>query len=336
MKDPALRLLVLFTQVMAVMAAAAQTTPVQAPTPTATASRTRTPTATATSTPTATRTPTPLPLVADANCDGRGSAADFCAAIIVSGDETRFASCAGAEPFRGRPLSEQDFLPLFHDIFDTFAAPWTPTPTRSSTVTPTGRATGTPSRTLPPTASATASATSTDTPPPTPTPTPTATRVPTLTGTPTATRTATPTRTPSASPTPTGLAYQLSGDWFADWTGQFCFLDGQPFDRLTDTTYRVTAIDDRLDIEIVGGVRLGRGLPLDANGSVQTRYRVFDQRVCLITGVPEEFVFDYMFTFRTNGTGTATAHWTYGFNTNCAVCEVTDTATLRRVAGPGG
>jgi hypothetical protein len=53
-----------------------------------------------------------------------------------------------------------------------------------------------------------------------------------------------------------------------------------------------------------------------------------------VTGVLEQYVFDYTFTFRPNGTGTATAHWTYGFNTNCAVCEVTDTATLHRVAGP--
>jgi hypothetical protein len=125
----------------------------------------------------------------------------------------------------------------------------------------------------------------------------------------------------------------LSGDWFADWAGRICYLNGQAFDALDDTTYRVIAVDGRLDIEIVDVARLGRGLTISSNGTVETQFRTFSQNLCF--GVPAEYVFDYTFTFRTNGTGTATAHWTYGFNTNCAVCEVTDTATLIRVAGPG-
>jgi hypothetical protein len=320
------------------LTAQAQSTPIQAPSLTPSPTRTRTPTQTATPTATSTATSTPIPLVADANCDGRASAADFSAIVIVSGDDSRFPGCADADPFRGRPVGDPDFLPLLHDIFDTFAAPFTPTPTRSPTVTPTGRGTLTHTRTAMPTTTPTrtASRTATPTRSPTDTPTETPTPVPTRTLTQTLTRTPTATRTPTPTATPTGLAFQLSGDWAADWTSQICYLNGVPFDALRDTTYRVTAIDGRLDVEIVDGVRLGRGLPIDATGGVQTTYRIFDQRTCLVTGVRQEYVFDYTFTLRTNGTGSARAHWTYGFNTNCAVCEVTDTATLRRVAGPGG
>jgi hypothetical protein len=278
------------------------------------------------------------PLFADANCDGRGTAADFCAAIIVSGNPAKFPACTYADLFRDRGLSDRDFIPLLADIFDTFAAPWTPTPSPSSTITrtPNGTRTSTPTLprtptpTAPPTSTATASRTATETPSPTPTPT----RVPTRTPTQTLTRTATATRTATSTPTPTGIAYQLSGVWVAHWTGQICYLNGQEFDRLRDTTYRVTAVDGRLDIEILDGVRLGRGLLLDGNLTVQTTFRVFDQRVCLVSGVREELVFDYIFTFRTNGTGAAAVHWTYGFNTFCASCAVDDTATLRRIAGP--
>jgi len=275
-----------------------------------------------------------MPLIADANCDGRGTAADFCAAIMASVDASKFPACRGADSFRGRPLIDRDFIPILADIFSTFAAPWTPTPNPSATITRTPNGTNTPTRTAPLTPSATASGTATVTPSSTPTPTPTDTSVPTLAPTQTATPTATATRTARATPTPTGIAYQLSGNWVAHWTGQICFLAGQPFNYLQDTTYQITAVQGQLDVAILNGARLGAGLPLDDTLTVHTTYRVLDQRVCPVTRVPEEYVFDYTFTFRTNGTGTATAHWTYGFNTNCAVCEVNDTAILYRVAGP--
>jgi hypothetical protein len=226
---------------------------------------------------------------------------------------------------------------VLHDIFDTFSPRFTPTPTVSPTVTPTPGVTNSPTRT----AVAGTTATPTPTPSPTATSSPTNTPTATPTLTPTAADTATstptlsptPTRTSTPSPTPTGVAYQLSGDWFAHWSGQICFLNGQPFRHLEDTTYRVTAVDGTLDIQIVGGARIGRGLQLDGNSTVVTRFTTLDNTVCL--GVQPEFVFDYTFTFHTNGTGTASADWSYGFNTNCAVCSVTDHATLQRVTGPG-
>ncbi len=278
------------------------------------------------------------PLVADVNCDGRTSAADFPAAIFVSADGTRFPACADADSFRDRTLTDRDFLPLLHDVFGTFNAPLTATPTASTTVTPAG--TMTPTRTpvrtgaATPTETPTSSPTRTPTPTATDTPTPTNTFTPVATNTPTPTHTPIPTRTLTPSPTPTGIAYQLSGDWFANWAGEICYLDGKPFTQLSPTTYRVTAVDGQLDIEIIGGARLGRGLALDANNAVQTRYRFLSDNVCPLTGVKEEYVFDYTFTFQTDGTGTAMATWSYGANTNCATCTVTDTATLRRVAGP--
>ena len=136
------------------------------------------------------------------------------------------------------------------------------------------------------------------------------------------------------TPTPTGIAYQLTGDWVASWTGQICYLNGQPFTSLQPTTYRVTAVSGTLDIQIVNGARIGAGLTLDSTLSVATTYAVFDQNVCPATGVPEQYAFDYTFTFNLNGTGSATAHWTYGFNTLCVQCSVKDTATLHRIAGP--
>lgn len=318
--------------------AAAQSTAVHAPTLTPTPTRTVTPTVSPTPTRTPTHTPTLPPLVADANCDGRGTAADFCAAIIVSGNAALFPACSYADSFRDRDLSDRDFVPILADIFDTFATPWTPTPSPSSTITPTpnGTPTATPTapRTPTPTSTATASMTVTETPSTTPTPTPTATHVPTRTPTQTLTHTATATRTATTSPTPTGVAYRLSGDWAANWGGQICYLNGQAFTSLQDTIYHVTSVAGQLDIQVRNGAIIGRGLTPDANGTVQTTYRVLDQRVCVINGVFQEFVFDYTFTFHVNGTGSATAHWTYAFNTNCATCEVTDSATLVRVAPP--
>jgi hypothetical protein len=317
--------------VVHVGSATAQSTPVHAPTLTPSPTRTSTPTVTAT--PTYTATPTPR-LLADANCDGRSTAADFSAAVIVSGNAARFPACTGADSFRGRSLSDEDFVPLLADIFDTFATPFTPTPTPSPTITPTANGTNTPTRTVRPTTTATASATATQTPSATPTPTATDTSVPTATPTHTLTGTATATRTATQTPTPTGIAYRLSGDWAANWGAAPCFLNGQPFPGLQDTVYRVTAVDGQLDIEIVNDARLGRGLSLDAGNTVETTYKVFDQRVCPNSGVLEQYVFDYTFTFGLNGTGTATAHWTYGFNTFCVQCEVNDSATLLHVSGP--
>ena len=212
-------------------AAVAQSTPVHAPTLTPTPTRTPTPTAPPTPTRTPTSTPTPLPLIADANCDGRGTAADFSAAIVVSGDASKFPTCVEADRFRDRGLSARDFIPILADIFATFAAPWTPTPSPSPTITRTPNGTATPTRTSFPTA--TASATATATPSSTPTPTPTNTRVPTFTATQTLTRTATATRTPTPTATPTGIAYQLSGDWAAHWGLQEIFFKEAGDEQLT-------------------------------------------------------------------------------------------------------
>lgn len=314
--------------------AAAQSTPVHAPTLTPSPTRTLTPTASPTPTRTQSPTPTPLPLIADANCDGRGTAADLSAAIIVSGNAAKFPACAAADRFRDRGLSDRDFIPILADIFDTFAVPWTPTPTPSFTITRTPNGTSTPTRTSLPTSTATASATKTLTPSATATPTRSNTPVPTFTATQTVTRTATVTRTPTATPTPTGLAYRLSGDWAANWGGAICFLNGVPFISLQPTVYHVTAVDGRLDVEVRNGARLGRGLQLDSNNTVIASYTVFDQRVCPNSGVLEQYVFNYAFTFRLNGTGAAAAHWSYGLNTFCVQCTVDDTATLVRVAPP--
>ncbi len=310
--------------------AAAQSTPVHADTPTQTATRTPSVTVTPTATRTPVATPTLKPVLADANCDGVGSAADFTAAIRVSADENALPTCRGADLFRGQQLSMASFLPLFHDIFDSFAAPWTPTPT------PTGRtATPTPTRAVTATASATATRTVTPTRTPSPLPTATATNTSTVTPTPTPSRTTSPTRTltPRPTATPTGLAQRLSGDWFANWNNTVCFLDGQPTYRLQDVVYRVTAAPrGQVDIGIVRGDQvepLARA-PLGPDGVV--RFDVTDRGAVPCFGVFPEFVYEYVFQFQLVGTGNAVAHWTYGHNTNCAVCTVDDQATLRRVS----
>ena len=306
--------------------------PTESPIPSATPLHTRTlfPTFTGSPSPTPspTRTP-PSPFIADANCDGTASAADLLAAIMVSYDTSRFPGCRGAESFRGRPLTENDFLALFNDLFATFAVRWTPTPSATRTVTRT--ATRTHTRTATPLVSATPTPTAT----PTATPTVTSTPLPSLTRTPSRTGSATPTRTATPAPTPTGLAYQLSGQWAANWGNQFCFLLGQPFLSLQDVVYQVTAIDGQLDIEVVDGERIGRGLTIEAGNRVRAVFTAGSGHICRITQVEQRFRFDYAFTFNLNGTGTATASWSFGVNTNCESCQVTDSATLRRISGPG-
>ncbi len=278
-------------------------------------------------------------LVADANCDARPSAADFVAAIIVSADETQFPSCADAGPFRGRALSDADFLPILHDIFGTFTARWTPTPTLSRTATRTGTVTRTPTPTVPTPALPTATATSSPTPSPTAsatfTATVTPTRAPTNSPTRRPSRTPTQTRIPTPTATPTGVAFQLSGKWFADWTSQVCFLNHTAFAALAPTTYLVTALDGELDItDTATGARLGRGLALQPDGSVEARFSTGSGMFCTLTNVEEQYDYDFTFTFHTNGMGTAMVTWSYGANTFCATCTVTDTAVLTRVAGP--
>lgn len=302
------------------------------PEPTNTRTRTPTPTPTATALPTATPTSS---LLADANCDRVGSAPDLSAAIIVSVEPEQFPGCRGADQFRGRSLTDIDFLVIYQDLFATFDARWTPTPTASPTVsrTPTRTATRTPTAVVSPTRTPTASATQTATA----TPTRTATALPTLTRTVTFTPTPTRTRTPTPSPVPTGIAYQLSGDWRADWGSSLCFLLGRPFFALQDVTYRVTALDGRLDVEIVGGARIGRGLEIERNGTnyvVRTRYTADGADTCRLTGVLLQYRFDYTLTLRLDGRGSATATWSYGENTNCESCRVDDAATLVRVSGP--
>ena len=122
-----------------------------------------------------------------------------------------------------------------------------------------------------------------------------------------------------------------------DWANQvisICFSpSGEPFFYLPDGTYRVTAVNGQLDIAVVGGATLGRGIPVDSDGTVHFTYRTSSgQPPCF--GIEPEFVFDFTFTFNTNGTGNGSAHWTYGTNTNCFVCDKTDTAILRRTALP--
>jgi len=309
----------------------------QTESPTATSTRTPSPTISATPTATASLTPTPLFLIADANCDERPTAADFVAAITVSTDPTRFPDCPDADTFRGVALSDRDLVPIEHDIFGTFNPPYTPTPTASPTITRTGTRTATPTATRRTTVTPTATASPSLTPSPSPTITPTP--IPSNTPTVTFTRSATPTRTPSVTPTPTGMAYQFTGTWVAGWTGQICYLAGQPAFALVPTTYQVTAVGGQLDIQIVGGAYIARGVNVDSNGVAAFLYSVFSQNFCLVTGspVPAQFAFEYVFDFNLNGTGTATADWTYGHNPNyfCAVCgPVHDTAQLHRTSGP--
>lgn len=275
-------------------------------------------------------TPAPLP-AGDINCDGATTAADCVAAALVSDDGARFPECAAADPLRDQPLTDADILALLAGVFDSLAPRWTPTPsaspttTRTPTITATRAPSATPSRSPTPRPSATATATETATPTPT--------LAPTHTPTSTNTRPPTATRTPTQTPTPTGLAYRLSGKWFANWTNNLCNLAGQQSIYLSDATYQVTAVDGRLDIQVVNGQRIGAGLQPDANGTVQFTYRVSTSNICF--GKAEELVFDYTFTFQLNGVGSATANWSYGLNANCAVCTVSDSAFLQRVAGPG-
>jgi hypothetical protein len=132
------------------------------------------------------------------------------------------------------------------------------------------------------------------------------------------------------------VVYQLSGDWFVDWANPItaiCFdPNGQPFFRLVDTTYRVTAVNGQFDISIIDGSSLARGVPVQADGTVKFQYRAGSGTLCL--GREPEFVFDITLNFNLNGTGTGSAHWTYGFNTNCFVCDKADTAVLLRIARP--
>jgi len=97
--------------------------------------------------------------------------------------------------------------------------------------------------------------------------------------------------------------------------------------------YRVSALGGQLDIQVVNGAFIGRGVSVDSNGVAVFSYSVYDQSLCF--GTPPQFVFKYTFDFNLNGTGSASVHWTYGNNTNCAVCAVDDTATLLRISGPG-
>lgn len=307
------------------------------PLPTATRTITLSPSPTPTQTPLPSVTPTATPLLlGDANCDDRASAADFTAIVLVSADGFQLPTCVRANPFRGRPLTEQDFLPLLHDIFDTLAAPFTPTPGLTATITPTRTRTATstptpmrPTRTRTP--SLTPLPTNTATGTPTDTPTPVPSRTPSLTAT------ATPTRTknPTVTPTPTGIAYALSGDWFANWTNQVCFLGGVPYQSLGDVVYQITAIAGTFDIALKNsGEILARGVPLRPGGNFDFTFQTGSGKFCF--GTEAQLFFHYVFQLNLNGTGQATVRWTYGFNTNCAVCQVDDTATLVRVAPPGG
>jgi hypothetical protein len=256
----------------------------------------------------------------EVNCDGLISVADITAAILVSAEPARFPDCSDADEFRGEPLTPADLAYLTGNVFFAFETPWTPTPSGTPTET----------RTAPPTRTSTTAPT--PTPPPTETatarPPPTSTRTPAPTGTPTPTRTATITRTP------TGLAYRLSGEWAANWGNQICYLAGVPSGSLLDTVYVVTAVNGLLDIDVKGGQQIGRGLELRPDGSVAFRYTITES-LCPGSGRPRRFVFDYTFTFRLNGTGSATADWSYGLNSFCAECTVSDAAGLLKVGGPG-
>lgn len=281
---------------------------------------------------------TVLALVDDVNCDQRGSAADFTAVMIVSGDDMQFPDCTGAAPYRDRLLTDDDLLPIFHDLFMTFEPRATPTASASPTVTPTGNptATGTPGSPTPVPFTATATTTGTPTASPSLTPTRTFTRTPAPTRTGTATQVPSATRTRSPTRTPTGLAYQLSGVWSANWTNLSCFGGGTNFGHLPDTSYRVTAVNGQLDIADVNGLILGRGLSLDSQGSVHSTVTLDSGKVC--ENNPSQallYVYNYVFTFHTNGTGSATADWSYAQGTFCNQCQISDSATLTRTAPPG-
>ena len=278
-------------------------------------------------------------LVADVNCDEVGSAADFTAAVLVYGDDSLFPRCDGAGPYRDRPLTDEDLLPIFHDIFMTFA----PRPRRTATASASATPTVTPTRSggpASPTPTLAASATATVSATPTPTFTATPTPVPTRAFTSTATATHLPsaTRPPPPTATPTGIAFQLTGTWAATWTGPLCYLNGTPSPQRLPASFRVTAVAGALDIADASGAIVGRGLPLNPDGSVKAHLTVDSGNLCknaLPPGVPEFFVYDYTFILRTDGTGTASANWSYAKDTFCTECEVTNSATLTRTAGPG-
>jgi len=107
--------------------------------------------------------------VADVNCDGATTAADFVALAIVSDDGTLFPECVAADPFRNQPLTDEDFLPLLVAVFDSLSPRWTPTPSASPTITRTPTITATRTSTPRPTASPTPGATPSRTPTPPPT-----------------------------------------------------------------------------------------------------------------------------------------------------------------------
>ncbi len=287
--------------------------------------------------------------VPDVNCDSRVSAADYTAAITVSYDEQRFPGCGPADDYRGRLLVDADFVPITRAIFSFFDAPWTPTPTatrlptrtRTSTRTRTATRTPTATRTVTLTRTVTQTRTVTSTPSPAPTNTVTPTRTPTSTPTPASTSTITQTRTPTITRTPTGIAQRISGRWAADWQNNICFLAGQPFTRLFDVIYRVTAINGDLDIVAETpngqpGQIIGRSLDIEnPEGSspyqVLARLTIETPEFCPNGGRRLDFVFNYTFSFGLDGFGQARAEWTYASGSFCATCSVIDFANLRRI-----
>jgi len=274
---------------------------------------------------------------ADVNCDGETSSADVVAAVVVSYDAGAFPDCTAADPYRGRVLTEDDLLGIEREIFNFFDTPLTPTISRTPTIsgTPTQTRTATATfDTRTPTRSRTPSSTRTGTV--THTATPSQTETPAVTATQTVTPSRSRTLTPSVTRTPTGVAARLAGDWNANWGNTICFLNGTPFTSIADVTYRVTALNERLDIVTTGGLVIGRGLVVAPDGSVDPPpFIVPTGEQCQISGRPLQFEFDYFFTFSLNGTGTGSATWSYGKDSFCAVCSpVLDQATLVRVSGP--
>jgi hypothetical protein len=128
------------------------------------------------------------------------------------------------------------------------------------------------------------------------------------------------------------VAQQLSGNWFVDWANQttaICFdPGGRPFFYLRDAFYRMTAVNGQLDVTTTDGTILARGVPIGNDGTISFRYQTGSGDVCL--GVESQYVFDFVFTLHTNGTGSGSANWTYGANTFCFVCDKSDTAVLTR------
>jgi hypothetical protein len=265
----------------------------------------------------------------------------------VSYDETLFADCEPADDFRGRPLVDEDFEAITREIYDFFDEPFTPT-----IGTPRDTRTRTPTRTVTQTRTITQTRTQTNTPATTPTPsrtttrtlTPTPTR--TATGTSTITRTLTVTTTPTATRTltrtvtrtPTGRAQQLTGEWFANWGNTVCQVADRPPQLrpfIPDVTYRVTARNNLIDIETTGGLVIGSGLPVAADGTVDPPpFTVFSGENCPEPPRnPRNFEFDYRFRFNPNGTGTGTVMWSFSADSFCAVCFADDSATLQRVSG---